>query len=232
MHCPSTGVDKLVSTGVLNCCVTCNPSSDEGCAEFIYCYPPLFPNPDTCKCYNPSPIIIDVAGDGFNLTDSAGGVAFDINGDGLLENLSWTAANSDDALLSLDRNGNGRIDSGRELFGNFTIQPLTGAEPNGFIALGEFDKPANGGNGDERIDRRDTVFSLLRLWQDTNHNGMSELSELHTLRSLGVYAIDLDYREARRTDQYGNQFRFRAKVYDVHGAHVGRWAWDVFLVPQ
>ena len=50
VHCPSTGDDKLVSTSVLNCCVTCNPSSEEGCAEFIYCHPPMFPNPDTCKC--------------------------------------------------------------------------------------------------------------------------------------------------------------------------------------
>ena len=105
-------------------------------------------------------------------------------------------------------------------------------QPNGFLALAEFDKPANGGNSDGRIDRRDAVFGALQLWQDTNHNGISEHGELHPLRELNITAIDLDYRESRRSDPFGNRFRYRAKVYDTHGASVGRWAWDIFLVSR
>ena len=188
-------------------------------------------------CAPTSPILVDVSGDGFNLTDNAGGVFFDLNGDGIRERLSWTTSGDDDAWLVFDRDGDGVIGKGAELFGNFTYQPETRAwERHGFLALSEFDKQASsdnggyGGNGDGLINKDDLVFAELRLWQDTNHNGVSEPTELHPLTELGLHSISLAYTELRRRDRYGNSFRYRAKVTDERGAQFGRWAWDVFLL--
>lgn len=181
-----------------------------------------------CDVCGGSPIVVDVKGDGIGLTNAAEGVDFDLNGNGTRDRLGWTTLNSDDAWLALDRNGNGNIDNGAELFGDFTAQP-PGPNKNGFLALAEFDQPANGGNSDGIIDSKDQIFGALRLWQDSNHNGIADTGELHTLESLNVKALELEFKESKRVDEFGNEFRYRAKVKDAKDGNVARWAWDVFL---
>lgn len=182
-----------------------------------------------CCWYN-SPIVLDIDGNGFNMTSNENGVRFDVSGRGYATRTSWTAPNSDDAWLVLDRNENGRIDDGQEMFGDACPQPAGQAPRNGFSALAMFDQASFGGNGDGKITRRDSVFKKLRLWQDRNHNGISEAEELSSLPALDVVAIRLDYQESRRTDIHGNKFKYWAKVRDRADARVGRRAWDVFLV--
>ncbi len=179
-----------------------------------------------------TPVLIDVLGNGFDLTNLENGIRFRPEPGAEKIKTSWTTAGSDDAWLVLDRNGNGSIDDATELFGCATLQPdpEPGRIGNGFIALAEFDKVSNGGNGDGLISKDDDVFNRLRLWRDSNHDGRSRNSELFRLRDLGLRKIDLDFQESRRTDEHGNKFKYRARVKDANDAQLGRWAFDIFLL--
>jgi Dual-action HEIGH metallo-peptidase len=180
-------------------------------------------------CYRPqSPIIVDLGRSGFHLTDVSDGVYFDFPGAGVPTRVSWLAPGGGNAWLALDRNNNGKIDSGAELFGNYTPQPAS-TDPNGFHALAVFDDQSNGGNGDGVIDERDSVFSRLRLWTDDNHNGVSEPDELHSLQEFGVLGIDLKYRGSKWEDAYGNTFRYKGRVLRDR-AWDDRSIYDVFLL--
>ncbi|HWP43328.1 MAG TPA: hypothetical protein VNO14_08850 [Blastocatellia bacterium] len=183
------------------------------------------------ECAN-SPIIIDIAGNGLQLTDRAGGVWFDFFGAGISIHMAWTARGSDDVFLVLDRNGNGTIDNGAELFGNRTPLAEGGLADNGFEALAEYDLPSSGGNGDGYIDSSDSIYRALRVWRDSNHNGVSESAELQTLNAAGVLGIDIEYAYSRGRDQHGNELRYRSRalVKDDKGRPHHRFAWDVFFV--
>lgn len=154
-----------------------------------------------------SPIVIDTANTGFAFTDPAKGqyVTFDIMGNGQPLKLSWPAANSGNAWLVYDRDGDGVIKDGTELFGNFsphshfTDPNLPQFAWNGFIALGWYDQPEQGGTGDQIMDKNDAIWKRLRLWIDTHCYTerdtpcQSRPSELHTLESFGITAISIVY---------------------------------------
>ena len=197
--------------------------------------PPCIPPPSDQEFTNNNPgdsgdcepLILDLTGDGFHLTDTSHGVIFDIRADGHPLRLPWTA-DSRNGFLALDRNGNGLVDDGSELFGNVTPQPQS-VHPNGFGALAQYDW-----NGDGIIDDRDPVYSLLRIWIDANHDGICQPEEMHTLPELSVVSISLDYSLSGRTDEYGNVFRYKAHVNrGLHGpSDVGKTAYDVLLVTR
>ncbi len=177
-------------------------------------------------CCPGSPVIIDVAGNGIQLTSWQDGVDFRLR-PGLGESrLAWTALGTDDAWLVLDRNGNGTIDDGSEMFGNFTLQatPREGERRNGFAALALLDA-----NHDGVVDAKDPAFADLRLWQDRNHDGIAQEDELFALPVLGVAGISVKYTATSAVDMYGNRFRYTSVVYPAPGARVGMMAWDVFL---
>lgn len=187
------------------------------------------PQQRTCDPDSGSPIILSLDGPQVRLTGPTDGVPFDLTGNGVVETVAWTLSGSDDAFLALDRNRNGEIDDGAELFGDFTPQPSSESdERHGFRALAVFDDPLNGGDGDGLISNRDTIWSHLLLWLDDNHNGVSEPYELVGLDEGGVTALRLDWREARRNDIHGNEFRYHAGVEHANGRRSR--AWDVFLV--
>ena len=181
-----------------------------------------------------SPIIIDAYGEGFHMTDVADGVLFDLRGDGHPIDMGWTARGYHNAFLALDRNGNGKIDIGEELFGNYTPQPKS-KDANGYAALAEFDKPENGGNGDGVINEKDAIYSKLLLWIDENHDGISQPNELHPLSELGVFSLSLKYVDTPHRDAFGNWFRYKGKINPLgepQADPVDRISYDVFFELQ
>ncbi len=158
-----------------------------------------------------TPIIVSARGSRIDLTSVAEGVNFDLNSDGIPERLPWTRGRSSDAFLAFDRNSNGSIDDGTELFGNYTPQSHSD-DPNGFRALAAFDEENLGGNRDGVIDASDDIFADLRLWVDRNHDGRSQPRELVPVEESEIVAFSLDYRESLRRDEHGNLFKYIAPV--------------------
>lgn len=132
------------------------------------------------------PLVLDLDNDGIE-TIGIGGtvVVFDHNGDGIRTGTGWVK--SDDGFLVLDRNDNGTIDSGRELFDVDTIKSNGALATNGFNALSDLDS-----NGDHVFDQNDDEFAHLQVWRDFNQNGISTANELFSLSELGIVSFNLN----------------------------------------
>lgn len=190
--------------------------------------------PERVRSGDPNtPILIDLEGGGLRFSNIA--VPFDLRGDGQVHSVSWPEPFSGAAFLAYDRNADGTIDNGSELFGNSTPLGWAADGPtaaNGFEALASFDAPENGGNGDGVIDQEDMVFDHLVLWSDSDCNGTSDAGELRTATDAGLKWISLSDRESHRTDATGTLYAYRAKVgieRNHDGNVVQRFAYDIIF---
>ncbi len=164
-----------------------------------------------------SPIILDLDRNHFHLAGPDDSVMFDIDGNGVIDELTWTKAGELDAFLVLDVNRNGIIDHGAELFGNNTWLLGGVKAPHGFIALAQYDAAISGGNEDGFIDSSDLVFADLRLWIDEDHDGIADDVELFTLEEKQIVALELDYYENSSQDQHGNKLTYTSRAWQTHG---------------
>ena len=181
------------------------------------------------SCAENDPIVVSLGDHRYQLTDRVGGVEFDLGDSGISALVPWTSPRGDEAFLVLDRNGNGSIDNGSELFGDVTPQHSSD-EPNGFLALAVFDDQLSGGNEDGRISPADEIYPSLALWRDANHNGRSESRELMGLDQAGLKWIALEFTPSGRVDRHGNRFRFRTSSGWADNDR--RDIWNVYLVAQ
>ena len=151
------------------------------------------------------PLTLDLDGDGLETTGVAAinPILFDHDGDGIKNGTGWVSA--DDGFLVIDKNGNGSIDNGRELFGDNTIKSNGQLATDGFDALADLDSIANGGNADGMISSADAQFTNLRVWRDLNQDGISQSNELFTLSSQNIASINVTKTANSQTLPNGNQ---------------------------
>ncbi|CAH0244973.1 Bifunctional hemolysin/adenylate cyclase [Pseudomonas sp. Bi70] len=131
------------------------------------------------------PLALDLDGDGVETIPSNSGVVFDFNGDGLKTGTGWVKG--DDGFLVFDRDANGTIGNGGELFGVDTLKTNGQKATDGFDALRDLDS-----NVDGVFDAQDVEFANVRIWQDSNQDGISQTHELKSLADHDIVAINLD----------------------------------------
>jgi len=133
------------------------------------------------------PLVLDLDGDGIETTSTRDGtiILFDHDADGVKTGTGWVKP--DDGWLVLDRNSNGTIDSGRELFGVDTLKSNGQLATDGFDALKDLDA-----NQDGKIDATDSVFANLRIWRDLSQDGISQANELSMLNANSITGIGVN----------------------------------------
>ncbi|WP_317616843.1 calcium-binding protein, partial [Nostoc sp. PA-18-2419] len=154
-----------------------------------------------------SPLILDLDGDGVETIGTSAGIHFDHDGNKFAETTGWVG--KDDGLLVWDKNGNGSIDNGSELFGNSTTLGAGGKASNGFNALADLDS-----NHDSKVDAADAAFAQLRVWKDGNSDGFVQAGELLSLTDAGVKSLNTAYTEPGVVDANGD---VPASVIDANG---------------
>jgi hypothetical protein len=158
-----------------------------------------------------SPLVLDLNGDGVHTVAAADGVSFDLLGTGHVVQTGWVDAH--DGLLAIDLNGNETIDSGIELFGQASILANGSVAHNGWAALAEYDFDLDG-----KISASDAQFANLMVWQDINHDGMSEAGELKHLSELGIASINLATGFDKTVEQNGNTLTMYSSYTTVDGS--------------
>ncbi len=169
----------------------------------------------------PTPIVIDMRQDGIEFGYSGVYVWFDYWDEDQPMRTQWVKPGEDDVLLALDLNNNGRIDSGKELFGNTTwlLSEHTWAD-HGYHALAQYDEPEHGGNGDGIISRRDEIWEELLLWRDSDADATSSQSELSTIADSRIVGLKLDYKESDYIDPAGNHWAYQSTASSAAGTHI------------
>jgi hypothetical protein len=151
------------------------------------------------------PLIVDLGQDGIHLGEKGVGIVFDLMATGSPVKMQWTAPNGNDAFVVFDRNGNGVVDDGSELFTNYNMLQLENtAAPNGFADLAQYDNVELGGNDDGFITDSDQVWPDLRLWLDRNADGVSTPDEMLKPAAMGLTHLYTIPKDNNRTDPAGN----------------------------
>ena len=157
-----------------------------------------------------SPIVVDTLKDGITLGPAGRTVSFDVNADGFPDTVQWVRPGGDDAFLALDRNRNGVVDNGSELFGVGTPLFEGGNALNGFVGLAQYDQPLLGGNDDGVISRADAIWPELMLWIDVNADGIATSEEMRRPESLGLTSFGIVPKVRRFKDAAGNSLPYWA----------------------